>query len=80
MQHLGEFEQVVLFAALRLDADAYGVTIRQEIEAHGGRRRKYCQLTAAGAAALQNAYGRVRDMADGVLGDLALRAEGGDDE
>jgi PadR family transcriptional regulator PadR len=28
---LGEFEQVVLLAILRLDDNAYGVTIRQEI-------------------------------------------------
>jgi len=28
---LGEFEQVVLLAILRLDDDAYGVTIRREI-------------------------------------------------
>jgi DNA-binding PadR family transcriptional regulator len=28
---LGEFEQIVLLAILRLDAKAYGVTIRQEI-------------------------------------------------
>jgi PadR family transcriptional regulator, regulatory protein PadR len=30
---LGEFEQVVLLAILRLDEDAYGVTIRTEIGA-----------------------------------------------
>ena len=35
---LGEFEQLVLLALVRLGADAYGVTVRQEIEAHAGRR------------------------------------------
>lgn len=30
---LGEFEQVVLLAILRLEDDAYGVTIREEIHA-----------------------------------------------
>jgi PadR family transcriptional regulator, regulatory protein PadR len=30
--HLGEFEQLVLLALIRLDDDAYGVTVRQEIE------------------------------------------------
>lgn len=35
--HLGEFEQLILFALLRLEDDAYGVTIRQEIEARTGR-------------------------------------------
>jgi PadR family transcriptional regulator PadR len=31
-QPLGEFEQIVLLAILRLDDDAYGVTIRGEIK------------------------------------------------
>jgi PadR family transcriptional regulator, regulatory protein PadR len=34
---LGEFEQVVLLAILRLDDEAYGVTIRSEIAACTGR-------------------------------------------
>jgi PadR family transcriptional regulator PadR len=34
---LGEFEQVVLLAILRLSADAYGVTIRNEIKKCTGR-------------------------------------------
>ena len=34
---LGEFEQVVLLAILRLDNDAYGVTILNEIEKCTGR-------------------------------------------
>jgi DNA-binding PadR family transcriptional regulator len=33
---LGEFEQLVLFAVLHLD-DAYGVSIRREIESRTGR-------------------------------------------
>ena len=35
--YLGEFEQVVLLALMRLGEGAYGVTIRQEIEARTGR-------------------------------------------
>src|SRR5215211_2693331 len=31
-EHLGEFEQIVLLAVLRLGDDAYGVPIRLEIE------------------------------------------------
>jgi len=31
MQLLGEFEQLVLFAVVRLDDDAYGATIRREL-------------------------------------------------
>ena len=34
---LGDFEQLLLFAILRLGDNAYGVTIRQEIEQRGGR-------------------------------------------
>src|SRR4029453_13017921 len=34
---LGDFEQRILFALIRLGADAYGVTIRQEIETQTGR-------------------------------------------
>ncbi len=34
---LGAFEQLVLFALVRLGADAYGATIRREIETRTGR-------------------------------------------
>jgi PadR family transcriptional regulator len=38
MSHsLGDFEQLILFALVRLGPDAYGVTIRGEIEARAGR-------------------------------------------
>jgi len=37
IDYLGEFEQLLLFALLRLGADAYGVTIRQEIARRTGR-------------------------------------------
>ncbi len=35
--YLGEFEQVVLLALMRLGEEAYGVTIRREIEERTGR-------------------------------------------
>ena len=35
--YLGEFEQVVLLAALRLGDDAYAIPIREEIERRTGR-------------------------------------------
>lgn len=35
--YLGEFEQIVLLAVLRLRNDAYGVTIRREIAERAGR-------------------------------------------
>jgi PadR family transcriptional regulator PadR len=34
---LGEFEQIVLLALLRLGSDAYGATVCAEIEKRGGR-------------------------------------------
>lgn len=34
---LGDFEQLVLFALMRLGPDAYGATIRREIEQRTGR-------------------------------------------
>lgn len=37
MSSLGEFEQLVLFAVLRLHEDASGVAIHDEIEARTGR-------------------------------------------
>ena len=36
-EYLGEFEQVVLLAVARLTDEAYGMRIRQEIEARSGR-------------------------------------------
>ena len=35
--YLGEFEQIVLLAVWRLGDDAYGMRVRQEIEARTGR-------------------------------------------
>ena len=37
MAGLGEFEQLVLLALIRLDPEAYGVAIREEIEERTGR-------------------------------------------
>jgi PadR family transcriptional regulator, regulatory protein PadR len=36
-EHLGEFEQIVLLAILRLGREAYGVPIRLDIEQRTGR-------------------------------------------
>ncbi len=35
--YLGEFEHLILLSIMRLGDDAYGVTIRREIERHTGR-------------------------------------------
>lgn len=39
--HLGEFEQLVLLALIRLDRDAYGVSVRDEIASRTGRRADF---------------------------------------
>lgn len=36
-EHLGDFEQIVLLAVVRLGEDAYGVPVRHEIEQRTGR-------------------------------------------
>lgn len=38
---MGEFEQLVLLAILRLDNEAYGMEVREEIEARTGREVSY---------------------------------------
>ena len=37
MDYIGEFEQIILFALLHIGEEAYGVTIREAIEARTGR-------------------------------------------
>ena len=46
-EYLGEFEQVALLALVRLDSQAYGMTIRQEIERRTGRSVSTGQLYSA---------------------------------
>ena len=41
---LGEFETLVLMAVLRLEDDAYGMRIHQELETRAGRRCSYGAL------------------------------------
>lgn len=37
-KHLGEFEQLLMFALLELEADAHGVSVRKSIEERTGRQ------------------------------------------
>lgn len=53
MAYLGEFEQLILFAVLQLGDDAYGVAIRETIEAHTGR--------TVSSGAIYTALGRLED-------------------
>lgn len=104
--YLGEFEQLILLAVLRLGNDAYGVPIRREIEQRtgrtaavgavyttldrlqqkgyvtshvadptaerGGRAKRFFQLTADGAGALQRSQLAVRQMMHGLKTDWSL--------
>jgi PadR family transcriptional regulator PadR len=60
---IGDFEQKILFALIHLGADAYGVSIRQEIEERTGR--------AISAGALYTALDRLekRGFISSRLGD-----------
>jgi PadR family transcriptional regulator len=60
---LGDFEQRILFALIHLGSDAYGVSIREEIEGRTGR--------AVSAGALYTALDRLekRGMVSSRLGD-----------
>jgi DNA-binding PadR family transcriptional regulator len=62
-QIIGDFEQRILFALVHLGSDAYGVTIRDEIEARTGR--------TVSAGALYTALDRLekRGLVSSRLGD-----------
>jgi hypothetical protein len=68
--YLGELEQLILFAVLQLDRDAYGVRIRETIEERTGR------VVASGARALMDAYSTIQAMAGALIPTLADLAEG----
>jgi PadR family transcriptional regulator len=59
--HLGEFEQVVLLAVLRLDPEAYGMRIRREIEARAGRRTSIGAIYATLDRLTTKGFLRARD-------------------
>lgn len=63
VSHLGEFEQLVLFAVLRLEQDAYGVGIRREIERRTGRE------VSAGAVYTTLSRLEGRDLVSSRVGD-----------
>ncbi len=43
-EYIGEFEHLILLALLRLGRDAYGTTVRTEIEHRAGRRVSICAV------------------------------------
>jgi PadR family transcriptional regulator len=85
---LGEFEQLVLIAIVRLDDDAYGATIRREIEERTDRRlsisavyttldrleRKGCVRSWIGEPTAQRGGRRRKHFALQPLGARALKS------
>ena len=55
---LGEFEQIVMLAVLRLEAEAYGMEVRREIESRTGRALVFAAIDnlwkGAAGQAVQN--------------------------
>src|ERR671911_179294 len=62
---LGEFEQVVLLAIVRLADEAYGATIRREIESRAGRHVSIGAAYATLDRLVEKGYLRAREEAGG---------------
>ena len=63
VSYLVEFEQVVLLAIVRLGDDAYGASIRREIEARGGRAVTIGAAYATFDRLIEKGYVKAREMA-----------------
>ena len=66
MTYLGEFEQVVLLAVVRLADEAYGTNIRREIESRGGRTVSIGAAYATLDRLVDKGYLRTREAAGGA--------------
>jgi PadR family transcriptional regulator, regulatory protein PadR len=64
--YLGEFEQVVLLAIVRLGEDAYGTGIRREIEARTGRWVSIGAAYATLDRLVTKGYLRTRDVTGSI--------------
>ena len=60
---LGEFEQLLLFALLRIGEDAYGLTLRREIET------RTCRVVSAGAVYTAMERLEARGFVSSVIGE-----------
>jgi PadR family transcriptional regulator, regulatory protein PadR len=65
MTYLGEFEQVVLLAVVRLAAEAYGTNIRREIHARAGRAVSIGAAYATLDRLVDKGYLKAHEIADG---------------
>jgi PadR family transcriptional regulator, regulatory protein PadR len=64
LTYLGEFEQVILLAVVRLAPDAYGTNIRREIAARGGRAVSIGAAYATLDRLVDKGYLKSRELAD----------------
>lgn len=65
-EYLGEFEQVVLLAVARLEDGAYGMRVREEIEARAARRTSIGAVYATLERLVGKGYARETEMPGGA--------------
>ena len=65
-EYLGEFEQVVLLAVARLEDEAYGMRVREEIETRAGRRTSIGAVYATLERLVSKGYARETEMPGGA--------------
>jgi PadR family transcriptional regulator PadR len=64
--YLGEFEQVVLLAVARLEDEAYGMRVREEIATRAGRRATIGAVYATLERLVSKGHARERDVPGGA--------------
>ena len=65
-EYLGEFEQVVLLAVARLEDEAYGMRVREEIESRAGRRATIGAVYATLERLVSKGHARETEMPGGA--------------
>jgi PadR family transcriptional regulator PadR len=65
-EYLGEFEQVVLLAVARLEDEAYGMRVREEIETRAGRRTSIGAVYATLERLVGKGYARESEVPGGA--------------
>jgi len=65
-EYLGEFEQVVLLAVARLEDEAYGMRVREEIERRAARRTTIGAVYATLERLVSKGYVRETDLPGGA--------------
>ena len=70
---LGEFEQLVLLAVVRLESEAYGMAIRREIETRSGRNVSIGAVYATIERLLTKGYLKATPADRGVVADGRAR-------